>query len=53
MSDALLVAAGFNGITRVADAIGIPLEEHTASATESLRADARIDAFVQAGKWTA
>ena len=30
-SDAILVAAGFNGITRVADATGIHLDAHTAA----------------------
>ena len=29
MVDALVVASGFNGITRVADATGIPLDENT------------------------
>ena len=53
IDDALLVAAGFNGITRVADSIGIPLEDHTASSTEALRATVGINAFIHQGKWTA
>lgn len=43
--DALTVAAAFNGITRVADATGIPLDETTAEATVGLRASIGIDEF--------
>ena len=49
--DAVLVAAGFNGITRVADAIGIRLDRHTASASVNLRAEIGIDAFAPNEKW--
>lgn len=52
-SDAILVAAGFNGITRVADAIGIRLDARTANASRGLRAKIGIDAFAPAEKWTA
>ena len=51
--DAILVAAGFNGITRVADAIGIRLDSRTANASVGLRAKIGIDAFAPAEKWTA
>ena len=51
--DAILVAAGFNGITRVADAIGIRLDARTANASAGLRAKIGIDAFAPAEKWTA
>ena len=51
--DAILVAAGFNGITRVADAIGIRLDARTANASVGLRAKIGIDAFAPAEKWTA
>ena len=49
--DAILVASGFNGITRVADAIGIRLDQWTADASVALRADIGIDAFAPAQKW--
>ena len=51
--DAILVAAGFNGITRVADAIGIPLDQRTADASVALRAEVGLDAFAPTQKWAA
>ena len=45
--DVLTVAAGFNGITRVADATGIPLDAPIAAATEELRRETGIDGFAQ------
>ena len=52
-SDAILVAAGFNGITRVADAIGIRLDQHTEAASVGLRRSAGIDDFAPLAKWRA
>ena len=37
VTDALVVASAFNGITRVADATGIPLDPHTAETTIEMR----------------
>ena len=45
MIDAAAVVAGFNGITRIADATGIPLEPAKAEETESWRGALGIDAF--------
>lgn len=45
MVDVLTVAAAFNGITRVADATGIPLDDNVVPATEELRAAVGIDRF--------
>ena len=50
-SDAILIASGFNGITRVADAIGIRLDQHTADASVALRANLGINAFAPPEKW--
>ena len=50
MVDALTVAAGFNGITRVADATGIPLDPTTHANTGPMRAETGIDAFDYAAK---
>ena len=44
-TDALVVAAAFNGITRVADATGIPLDANTEQTTEALRAETGIADF--------
>ena len=43
--DALVVASAFNGITRVADATGIPLDENTAATTTEMRHAVGLDAF--------
>jgi hypothetical protein len=48
MIDAAAVIAGFNGITRIADATGIPLEAPKAEQTAGLRADLGIDRFLEA-----
>ncbi len=48
--DALVVAAAFNGITRVADATGVPLDDNTAATTVSMRAETGIDDFAYAAK---
>ena len=50
MVDALTVAAGFNGITRVADATGIPLDPTTQANTGPMRAETGIDDFDYAAK---
>lgn len=48
MIDAAAVIAGFNGITRIADATGIPLEAPKAEQTARLRATLGIDRFLEA-----
>ena len=45
MIDAAAVVAGFNGITRIADATGIPLEAAKAEETASWRTTLGIDGF--------
>ena len=49
--DAIAVASMFNGITRVADATGIPLDDSTEGLTGELRASTGIDTFAPAEKW--
>ena len=48
--DVLTVAAGFNGITRVADATGIPLDNVMDEATTSIRGTTGINQFSYAEK---
>ncbi len=48
--DSAAVVAGFDGITRIADATGIPLEAPKAEQTADLRAILGIDEFT-AAKW--
>jgi hypothetical protein len=46
--DAAAIAALFNGIDRVADATGIPLEDEKAASTAEIRAAIGIDEFAAA-----
>ena len=48
--DTLTVAAAFNGITRVADATGIPLDDNTEAVTIDMRASTGIDEYEYARK---
>lgn len=43
--DVLVVASAFNGITRVADATGIPLDENTLTTTTAMRERTGIQRF--------
>ncbi len=43
--DALAVASGFNGITRVADATGIPIDHYEDELGRQIRQSTGIDAF--------
>ena len=45
VADILVVAAAFNGITRVADATGIPLDPDTHASTGEMREDTGIERF--------
>jgi hypothetical protein len=51
-TDVLTVACGFNGITRVADATGIPLDTTTEATTSAMRATTGIDDYAYARKST-
>jgi len=46
--DAAAIAANFNAIDRVADAIGIPLEDEKAAISADFRAELGIDEFGRA-----
>jgi hypothetical protein len=48
--DAIAVASGFNGITKVANATGLPLDETTENSTVNLRQQTKIDDYTDANK---
>jgi hypothetical protein len=48
--DAIGVAAGFNGITKIANATGLPLDKDTETSTVDMRQQTRIDEFGDAHK---
>lgn len=50
-ADAIGVACAFNGITKVADATGIPLDESTFDRTVEMRDTTGIDSFAPREKW--
>ena len=43
--DAIAVAAGFNGITKIANATGLPLDADTEASTVDMRQQTNIDNF--------
>ena len=48
--DAIGVAAGFNGITKIANATGIPLDDTTEQSTVEMRQMTQIDEYAEAHK---
>jgi hypothetical protein len=48
--DVITGASGFKGITRVANATGIPLDTNTEETTVEMRRDTGIDEFAEASK---
>ena len=48
--DAIAVTSAFNGITRIADATGIPLDSGPAETTASMRSQLAIDDFAYSEK---
>ena len=48
--DAIGVTAGFNGITKIANATGLPLDNTTESSTQEMRKSTQIDLYSDAHK---
>lgn len=48
--DAIGVAAGFNGITKIANGTGIPLDDTTEQQTSELRKTTQIDEYAETAK---
>ena len=44
-ADAIAIASGFNGITKIANATGLPLDQSTDESSTALRADTGIDRY--------
>lgn len=49
-SDAIAVASGFNGITKIANATGLPLDDSTETDTKEMREQTGIDKYSEAAK---
>lgn len=50
VSDAIAVACGFNGITKIANATGLPLDAGTAKSTVEMNQTTGIEAYAEAHK---
>jgi hypothetical protein len=50
LADAITVAAGFNGITKIANATGLPLDLPTVHKTEAMRRETGIDDYSETHK---
>ena len=48
--DAIAVAAAFNGITKIANVTGLPLDESTEKSTESMRRETGINDYSEQAK---
>ena len=48
--DAITIAAGFNGITKIANATGLPLDRATVDRTQEMRSETGIDDYSEASK---
>ncbi len=48
--DAIAVAAGFNGITKIANGTGLPLDETTENSTVEMRKETNIDFYTDSNK---
>jgi hypothetical protein len=51
--EAIAVIAGFNGITKIANGTGLPLDPETHSSTEKMRAETAIDDYSESSKFQA
>lgn len=49
--EAIAVIAGFNGITKIANGTGLPLDPETHSSTQKLRAETAIDDYSESSKF--
>ena len=50
LADAMGIASGFNGITKVANGTGLPLDKSTADITGEMRTETGIDEYSEAFK---
>jgi hypothetical protein len=50
LADAIGIASGFNGITKVANGTGLPLDQSTEAVTDELRTHTGIDEYSEEHK---